>query len=99
MNPEELRSLRLIAIFFVGIAAFLAATGRWASAGAVLVLLLVFSAIVVWRSKRFDSFSAEPKEGEVRTRRMIARALPVLLVFGLYLNRRRLAEIQMGSEL
>jgi small-conductance mechanosensitive channel len=81
MNSGELRTLRLIAIFSLGIAAFLAATGQWASAGAALGVLLLFSAVVVWRSRRFTNHQAEPKEDEARTRRVIARVLPLLLVF------------------
>jgi len=81
MNSSELRTLRLIAIFSVGIAALLAAAGQWASAGAVLALLLFFSAVVVWRGRQFSNPQAEPKEGEARTRRLISRTVPFLLVF------------------
>ena len=81
MNPGELRTLPLIVIFFVGIAAFLAATNQWASAGAVLGLLLFFSAVVVWRGRQFSNPRTEPQEGETRTRRLISRAVPLLLIF------------------
>jgi hypothetical protein len=81
MNSSELQSLRLIAVFIVGIAAFRAASGHWASAGAFLGLLIVFSLFVTWRSRRFSEPQIEPKDREARVRRAISRALPLLLVF------------------
>jgi small-conductance mechanosensitive channel len=81
MSPSELRTLRLVAAFFVGIAAFLAATGQWTSAGGVLGMLLFFSVVAIWRGKRFTDPQAEPKEGEARTRKLISRTLPLLLIF------------------
>jgi O-antigen/teichoic acid export membrane protein len=81
MNSSELQSLRLIALFTVGIAAFLAVSGQWASAGALLGLLIVFSLFVTWRSRRFSSPQNEPKDREARVRRTISRVLPLLLVF------------------
>ncbi len=123
MNSTNLRTLRLIAAFVVGIAAFLAAKGEWASVGAALCLLLFFSAVVVWRTRRFSNPQPEPKDGEAGTRELISRVLPFLLILfvglavydivdedwfgagyagvcfgaglvGLFLNRRRLSEIE-----
>lgn len=81
MNASKLQSLRLIALFTVGVAAFLAVSGRWTSAGALLGLLIVFSLFVTWRSRRFSDPQTEPKDREARVRRTISRVLPLLLVF------------------
>lgn len=81
MSHAELRTLRLIALIITGIAALQAAQGNWATAGMTLVALSVFSAIAVWRSKHRTAPAERPEEEEVRTRKLIARALPFLLVF------------------
>lgn len=96
----ELRTLRLTAIVFVGIAAFLAATGQRGSAGAVLGVLLFFSAVVVWRGRQFTNPQAEPKEGEARTRRLISRTVPFLLLFFVALPRTTpLTRIGLGLDM
>jgi Na+-driven multidrug efflux pump len=81
MSNSELRALRLSAVILIGIATFQAAAGRWASAAAVLGLLLIFSVGVVWRSKRSPAPQVEPEEAEARVRRLAARVMPLLLVF------------------
>ena len=81
MRPGELQALRLIGFGLCGFAAFQAAQERWAAVGANLGLLLVFSAVVVWRSRRAADAGVQSVDDEPRTRRLIARFLPVLLVF------------------
>jgi len=81
MSSNELRTLRFIAVIFVGMAAFQAASGQWASAGAALGLLLVFSVGVILRSRRFPTPQVEPEEAEARIRRIAARVMPLFLVF------------------
>lgn len=80
MSTKELHALRLIAVIFVGLATFQAASGRWVSSAAVLGLLLVFSVGVALRSKKLPAAQEEPEEAEARIRRNAARVMPLLLV-------------------
>lgn len=80
MNSNGSQTRRLIAVFFVGGAAFLAATGQWASAATALGMLLILFAILTWRDRRGSEPPGGPQEEEARIRRAISRALPILLV-------------------
>jgi hypothetical protein len=78
---RERRILSLIAVIIVGLAAARAAGGNWASAGMMLGGLVLFSAISIWRASRLTAAPTDPVENETRTRRLIARVLPVMIVF------------------